>query len=44
MASNSKCVAVVAGNTMQDEGLMVIGEKNSKRVFESSPISSMVDG
>jgi len=40
---NSKCAAVVAGNTMQDGGLVVMGENNSLRVFESSPISPIVD-
>ena len=34
---------MVAGNTMQDGGLVVMGENNSLRVFESSPISPIVD-
>ena len=33
----------LTGNTMQDEGLVVMGENNSLRVFESSLVSPIVD-
>ena len=36
-------VRSLTGNTMQDEGLVVMGENNSLRVFESSLVSPIVD-
>ena len=43
MASTQNVQVVVAGITMQDGGLVVMGENNSLRVFESSHISPIVD-